>query len=30
PEVAARVESIFTNTRHKRTVPVTPLDTWWR
>ncbi|MGW4633282.1 ammonia-dependent NAD(+) synthetase [Nocardia sp. NPDC004415] len=30
PEVAARLESIFTNTRHKRTVPVTPLDTWWR
>ncbi|MFJ2664048.1 ammonia-dependent NAD(+) synthetase [Nocardia fluminea] len=30
PEVAARVESIFTTTRHKRTVPVTPLDTWWR
>lgn len=30
PEVATRVESIFTNTRHKRTVPVTPLDTWWR
>ncbi|MFC4126316.1 ammonia-dependent NAD(+) synthetase [Nocardia rhizosphaerae] len=29
-EVAAKVESIFTNTRHKRTVPVTPLDTWWR
>ncbi|MET8774629.1 ammonia-dependent NAD(+) synthetase [Nocardia sp. NPDC050713] len=30
PEVADRVESIFRNTRHKRTVPVTPLDTWWR
>ncbi|TCJ99406.1 ammonia-dependent NAD(+) synthetase [Nocardia alba] len=30
PEVAQRLESIFTNTRHKRTVPVTPLDTWWR
>ncbi|MFE9785082.1 ammonia-dependent NAD(+) synthetase [Nocardia salmonicida] len=30
PEVATRVESIFTDTRHKRTVPVTPLDTWWR
>ncbi|MEV0333473.1 ammonia-dependent NAD(+) synthetase [Nocardia sp. NPDC050717] len=29
-EVAARLESIFTNTRHKRTVPVTPHDTWWR
>ncbi|RJO75055.1 ammonia-dependent NAD(+) synthetase [Nocardia panacis] len=30
PEVAARIEGIFRNTRHKRTVPVTPLDTWWR
>ncbi|MFE1592000.1 ammonia-dependent NAD(+) synthetase [Nocardia sp. NPDC058705] len=29
-EVATRLETIFTNTRHKRTVPVTPLDTWWR
>ncbi|MBF6238790.1 ammonia-dependent NAD(+) synthetase [Nocardia otitidiscaviarum] len=30
PEVADRLETIFGNTRHKRTVPVTPLDTWWR
>ncbi|WP_405166168.1 ammonia-dependent NAD(+) synthetase [Nocardia sp. NBC_01499] len=30
PEVAERIESIYLNTRHKRTVPVTPLDTWWR
>ncbi|GAA1231684.1 ammonia-dependent NAD(+) synthetase [Kitasatospora nipponensis] len=30
PEVAARVESIYLATRHKRTVPVTPLDAWWR
>ncbi|QBS40619.1 ammonia-dependent NAD(+) synthetase [Nocardia sp. CS682] len=29
-EVAERIESIYLNTRHKRTVPVTPLDTWWR
>ncbi|MGK8556113.1 ammonia-dependent NAD(+) synthetase [Nocardia gipuzkoensis] len=29
-EVAAKIESIYLNTRHKRTVPVTPLDTWWR
>lgn len=29
PEIAAKVESIFHNTRHKRAVPVTPLDTWW-
>ncbi|WUG91347.1 ammonia-dependent NAD(+) synthetase [Streptomyces sp. NBC_00454] len=29
-EVAARLESIFLATRHKRTVPVTPLDAWWR
>ncbi|GIE29502.1 NH(3)-dependent NAD(+) synthetase [Actinoplanes italicus] len=30
PEVAARVESLYLATRHKRTVPVTPLDDWWR
>lgn len=29
-EVAAKVEQIFLRTRHKRTVPVTPLDSWWR
>ncbi|MCF2527622.1 ammonia-dependent NAD(+) synthetase [Yinghuangia soli] len=30
PEVSARLESVFLATRHKRAVPVTPLDTWWR
>ena len=30
PEVAARIEATFLATRHKRTVPVTPLDDWWR
>ncbi|MET7767808.1 ammonia-dependent NAD(+) synthetase [Nocardia sp. NPDC005366] len=30
PEVAEKLETFFRNTRHKRTVPVTPLDTWWR
>ncbi|WP_067692360.1 ammonia-dependent NAD(+) synthetase [Nocardia jejuensis] len=30
PEVAEKLETIHRNTRHKRTVPVTPLDTWWR
>ncbi|MFE3190311.1 ammonia-dependent NAD(+) synthetase [Nocardia sp. NPDC059240] len=30
PEVSDRLETIFRNTRHKRAVPVTPLDTWWR
>jgi NAD+ synthase len=30
PEVAARVESVFVATRHKRAVPVTPFDNWWR
>ncbi|WP_037607098.1 ammonia-dependent NAD(+) synthetase [Streptacidiphilus rugosus] len=30
PEVATKVESIFLATRHKRVVPVTPLDDWWR
>lgn len=29
-EVAAKLESVFLATRHKRTVPVTPLDEWWR
>ena len=29
-DVAAKVESIYLATRHKRTVPVTPLDEWWR
>lgn len=29
-EVAARIEDIFTKTRHKRNLPVAPLDTWWR
>jgi NAD+ synthase len=28
-EVAARVESIYRATRHKRALPVTPLDDWW-
>ncbi|MFB4298832.1 ammonia-dependent NAD(+) synthetase [Actinomadura sp. NTSP31] len=30
PELAAKVESVYRATRHKRTVPVTPLDDWWR
>jgi NAD+ synthase len=30
PEIAERLESIFRQTRHKRSVPVTPLDDWWR
>ncbi|HWD06185.1 MAG TPA: ammonia-dependent NAD(+) synthetase [Amycolatopsis sp.] len=30
PEVTERLESIFLATRHKRSVPVTPLDNWWR
>lgn len=29
PEVAAKVESLYLATRHKRTVPATPQDTWW-
>ncbi|CAM3230766.1 ammonia-dependent NAD(+) synthetase [Prescottella defluvii] len=29
-EVAEKLERMYRNTRHKRTVPVTPLDTWWR
>lgn len=30
PDLAARVESVYLATRHKRAVPVTPLDDWWR
>lgn len=29
-DVAAKVESAYVATRHKRTVPITPLDRWWR
>jgi NAD+ synthase len=30
PEVAARIEAFHRATRHKRALPVTPLDDWWR
>jgi NAD+ synthase len=30
PDTAARVESVYRATRHKRAVPVSPLDDWWR
>ncbi|WP_425551004.1 ammonia-dependent NAD(+) synthetase [Actinoallomurus oryzae] len=29
-DVAAKVESLYLKTRHKRALPVTPLDDWWR
>lgn len=29
-EAAARIERLFTNSRHKRAMPASPLDTWWR
>jgi NAD+ synthase len=29
PDLAARVESVYLATRHKRAVPITPLDEWW-
>lgn len=29
-EVAQKIESVYLATRHKRTVPVTPFDDWWR
>ena len=29
-EVAEKIERMYLNTRHKRAVPVSPLDTWWR
>jgi NAD+ synthase len=28
-DVAAKLESVYQATRHKRALPVTPLDTWW-
>ncbi|MFI7602202.1 ammonia-dependent NAD(+) synthetase [Actinoplanes sp. NPDC049681] len=30
PGVAERIESVYRATRHKRALPVTPLDSWWR
>ncbi|MDO5634167.1 MAG: ammonia-dependent NAD(+) synthetase [Micrococcus sp.] len=30
PEVAEKLEGIWTRSRHKRTTPVTILDEWWR
>jgi NAD+ synthase len=29
PDVATKIESIYRATRHKRALPVTPLDDWW-
>lgn len=29
-EVAEKIETVWRRTRHKRTVPVTVADTWWR
>ena len=28
--VAERIEGMYLRTRHKRTVPVTIFDTWWK
>ena len=30
PEAAARIEQLFLGSRHKRAVPASPLDPWWR
>jgi NAD+ synthase len=30
PDLATKVESVYNATRHKRALPVTPLDNWWR
>ncbi|MFC4425897.1 ammonia-dependent NAD(+) synthetase [Deinococcus navajonensis] len=30
PEAAARLETMYLNTRHKRQLPATPFDAWWR
>lgn len=29
-DAASRLENLFLNTRHKRHLPVTPVDTWWK
>ena len=29
-DVAAKIESMYRATRHKRALPVTPADVWWR
>ncbi|NIL80680.1 ammonia-dependent NAD(+) synthetase [Rhodococcoides kroppenstedtii] len=29
-DAATTIESLYVRTRHKRTMPVTPSDTWWR
>ncbi|MGJ3509996.1 ammonia-dependent NAD(+) synthetase [Enemella sp. A6] len=29
-EVAEKIEQVYLRSRHKRTVPVTPADSWWR
>ncbi|XCB29099.1 ammonia-dependent NAD(+) synthetase [Arcanobacterium hippocoleae] len=29
-EAAAKIEQYFLRSRHKRTIPVTPADTWWK
>ncbi|GBF05292.1 NAD synthetase, nadE [Deinococcus aerius] len=30
PEAATRIEALYLATRHKRALPVTPFDGWWR
>lgn len=30
PRVADKLETMYRNTRHKRNVPVSPLDDWWK
>lgn len=30
PDVAEKIEAAWRRTRHKRTMPVTPQDTWWQ
>ncbi|MGW0040978.1 ammonia-dependent NAD(+) synthetase [Rhodococcus sp. NPDC003348] len=30
PRVAQKLETMYLNTRHKRNVPVSPLDDWWK
>ncbi|GGR23953.1 ammonia-dependent NAD(+) synthetase [Deinococcus ruber] len=30
PEVSQRIETLYTNTRHKRAMPASLLDSWWQ
>ena len=29
-DATAQIEQLFRNSRHKRAMPASPLDSWWR